>query len=111
MSSVLVYALHYDGAINKNSLGAVSEGARLAGELGGEAHAIVVGGADLTDDLLAGARQLRRVEGATRSMDPKASPSRSSTRWPRSSMRTATSTPCSAVDCSASRSEPAWQRG
>ncbi len=30
MSDVLVYALHYDGAINKNSLGAVSEGARLA---------------------------------------------------------------------------------
>ena len=34
MSGILVYALHYDGAINKNSLGAVSEGARLASELG-----------------------------------------------------------------------------
>ena len=34
MSGILVYALHYDGAFNKNSLGAVSEGARLAGELG-----------------------------------------------------------------------------
>jgi len=43
MSNILVYALHYEGAINKNSLGAVSEGARLAGELGGEAHAIVLG--------------------------------------------------------------------
>ena len=31
MANILVYALHYDGAINKNSLGAVSEGARLAG--------------------------------------------------------------------------------
>jgi electron transfer flavoprotein alpha subunit len=43
MANILVYALHYEGAINKNSLGAVSEGARLAGELGGEAHAILVG--------------------------------------------------------------------
>ena len=44
MTSILVYALHYDGAFNKNSLGAVSEGARLAGELGGECHPVVVGG-------------------------------------------------------------------
>jgi len=43
MANILVYALHYDGAINKNSLGAVSEAAKLAGELGGEAHAILVG--------------------------------------------------------------------
>ncbi len=43
MPNILVYALHYNGAINKNSLGAVSEGARLASELGGEAHAILVG--------------------------------------------------------------------
>ncbi|MCW2958497.1 MAG: electron transfer flavoprotein subunit alpha/FixB family protein [Solirubrobacterales bacterium] len=43
MSNILVYALHYDGAINKNSLGAVAEGARLAKQLGGEAHAILVG--------------------------------------------------------------------
>ena len=51
MANILVYALHYEGAINKNSLGAVSEGARLAAELGGECHAIVVGGDDLTDEL------------------------------------------------------------
>jgi electron transfer flavoprotein alpha subunit len=51
MADILVYALHYEGAINKNSLGAVSEGARLASEIGGECHAIVVGGDDLTDDL------------------------------------------------------------
>jgi electron transfer flavoprotein alpha subunit len=50
---ILVYALHYEGAINKNSLGAVSEGARLASEIGGECHAIVVGGEDLADDLCA----------------------------------------------------------
>ena len=43
MANILIYALHYEGAINKNSLGAVSEGAKLAGELGGEAHAILLG--------------------------------------------------------------------
>lgn len=43
MANILVYALHYEGAINKNSLGAVSEGAKLAAELGGQAHAILVG--------------------------------------------------------------------
>jgi electron transfer flavoprotein alpha subunit len=50
--NVLVYALHHDGAINKNSLGAVSEAARVAAELGGEAHAVVVG--EGIDDALAG---------------------------------------------------------
>jgi electron transfer flavoprotein alpha subunit len=69
MSGILVYALHYDGAFNKNSLGAVSEGARLAGELGTECHAIVVGDkAGLPDELLAslggyGATKVFRVEG------------------------------------------------
>ncbi|MBX5439982.1 MAG: electron transfer flavoprotein subunit alpha/FixB family protein [Solirubrobacteraceae bacterium] len=43
MAGILVYALHYEGAFNKNSLGAVAEAARLAGQLGTEAHAIVVG--------------------------------------------------------------------
>jgi electron transfer flavoprotein alpha subunit len=43
MADILIYALHYEGAINKNSLGAVSEGARLAGEIGGEAHVIMLG--------------------------------------------------------------------
>jgi electron transfer flavoprotein alpha subunit len=50
---ILVYALHYEGAFNKNSLGAVSEAARLASELGTEAHAVVVGGEDLSDELCA----------------------------------------------------------
>ena len=69
MSSILVYALHYEGAFNKNSLGAVSEGARLAGELGGECHVVVVGEtAGLSDDLCAslgryGAAKVFRVEG------------------------------------------------
>jgi electron transfer flavoprotein alpha subunit len=52
MADVLVYVLHNEGALNKNSLGAVSEGAARAAEIGGEAHAVVVGGADLTDDLI-----------------------------------------------------------
>lgn len=50
-NDILVYALHYEGAFNKNSLGAVSEGARLAEQLGSECHAVVIGGDDLTDDL------------------------------------------------------------
>ncbi len=67
MSGILVYALHYEGAFNKNSLGAVSEGARLAGELGTECHAIVVG-EGVADDLAAqlgnyGAAKVFRVEG------------------------------------------------
>src|SRR5919199_3265995 len=69
MSGILVYALHYEGAFNKNSLGAVSEGARLAGELGTECHAIVLGErAGLPDDLCAtlgsyGATKVFRAEG------------------------------------------------
>jgi electron transfer flavoprotein alpha subunit len=51
MADILVYALHYEGAFNKNSLGAVSEGAKLASAIGGECHAVVVGGDDLTDEL------------------------------------------------------------
>ena len=43
MSGILTYALHYENEANKNSLGAVSEAARLAKEIGGEAHAVVVG--------------------------------------------------------------------
>ena len=67
MANILVYALHYDGAINKNSLGAVSEGARLAGELGGEAHAIMLGegvGQDLAGSLgRYGAKKVLVAEG------------------------------------------------
>src|ERR671917_389086 len=67
--SVLVYALHYQGEFNKNSLGAVSEGAKLAKELGGEAGVVVVGeGDDLTDELCAslgryGASKVFRAKG------------------------------------------------
>ncbi|HZI90351.1 MAG TPA: electron transfer flavoprotein subunit alpha/FixB family protein [Thermoleophilaceae bacterium] len=51
MSGILTYALHYEGEFNTNSLGAVSEGAKLAKEIGGDAAVAVVGGDDLTDDL------------------------------------------------------------
>jgi electron transfer flavoprotein alpha subunit len=52
MSGILTYVLHYEGEFNKNSLGAVSEAAKLAGELGQEAHAVLVGD-DVTDDFAA----------------------------------------------------------
>jgi electron transfer flavoprotein alpha subunit len=49
MGGILVYVLHDDeGNFNKNSLGGVSEAAKLAGELGTEAAALVVG--DIPDD-------------------------------------------------------------
>jgi electron transfer flavoprotein alpha subunit len=54
MADVLTYVLHYQGEFNKNSLGAVSEGAARASEIGGECHAVVVGGDDLTDELCQG---------------------------------------------------------
>jgi electron transfer flavoprotein alpha subunit len=51
MADVLTYVLTYEGAFNKNSLGAVSEAAARAAEIGGECHALVLGGDDLTDEL------------------------------------------------------------
>ena len=48
MPDVLTYVLNYQGEFNKNSLGAVSEGAARASEIGGECHALVVGAEDLT---------------------------------------------------------------
>src|ERR1700712_64307 len=52
MAGILVYARHDDeGAFNKNSLGAISEAAKLVGEIGGEASALVVG--DIADDACA----------------------------------------------------------
>ena len=68
MADVLVYALHYNGAFNKNSLGAVSEGAARAAEVGGECHAVAVGGEGLTDALCGslgryGATKVFRAQG------------------------------------------------
>jgi electron transfer flavoprotein alpha subunit len=68
MAGILVYALHDDeGNFNKNSLGAISEAGKLAGELGGEAAAVVVG--DVADDACAalgnyGASKVFRAKGA-----------------------------------------------
>jgi electron transfer flavoprotein alpha subunit len=53
MPGILVYALHDDeGEFNKNSLGALSQASKLAGEIGGEAAAVAVG--DVSDDAAAG---------------------------------------------------------
>ena len=67
MPGILTYALHYDGAINKNSLGAVSEGARLAEQLGTEADVVVLG-EGISEDLVKtlgsyGAKKVFLVEG------------------------------------------------
>lgn len=43
MAGIIVYVLSKDGEFNKNSLGAISKAAKLAGEIGGEASAVVVG--------------------------------------------------------------------
>jgi electron transfer flavoprotein alpha subunit len=68
MADVLTYVLHKDGEFNKNSLGAVSESAARAAEIGGSCHAVVVGGEDLTDELCAslggyGATKVFRAKG------------------------------------------------
>jgi electron transfer flavoprotein alpha subunit len=69
MADVLTYVLHYEGELNKNSLGAVSEGAARAKEIGGECHALVLGGDDLTDELCQsvgayGATKVFRAKGS-----------------------------------------------
>src|SRR3954452_1615481 len=67
MPGILTYALHYEGAFNKNSLGAVAEASKLAGELGGNAEVLVLG-EGISDELAAslgayGAAKVYRVEG------------------------------------------------
>ena len=53
MGGILVYALHDDeGNFNNNSLGAISEAAKLAEQLGAEAGVVVVG--DVSDEACAG---------------------------------------------------------
>src|ERR1039457_2485735 len=68
MADVLTYVLHYEGALNKNSLSAVSEGAARAAEIGGRRDAVVVGGDDLSDELCQtlgayGAAKVFRAQG------------------------------------------------
>ena len=67
MADILVYALHYEGAFNKNSLGAITEATKLATEAGGHAHAVVVG-EGVSDELAAslgeyGATKVFKAEG------------------------------------------------
>src|SRR3954449_3823607 len=67
MAGILTYALHYEGEFNKNSLGAVAEAAKLAGELGTQAEVLVLGDA-ISDDLAAklgghGAAKVYNVNG------------------------------------------------
>jgi electron transfer flavoprotein alpha subunit len=69
MPDILTYVLHYEGELNKNSLGAVSEAHARAQEIGGECHALVLGGEDLTDDLCQslgayGATKVFRAKGS-----------------------------------------------
>jgi len=66
MPGILTFALHYEGQINKNSQGAVSEAAKLSQQLGTECHAVVVG-EGISDDAAAslgrfGATKVFRVE-------------------------------------------------
>ncbi len=68
MADVLTYVLHYEGAFNKNSLGAVSEGAARASEIGAACDAVVLGGEELSDELCSslgayGARKVFRARG------------------------------------------------
>ena len=75
MAGILVYALHDDeGEFNKNSLGALSEASKLAGELGTDAAAVVVG--DVPDDAAArlGAYGVKKVYRAKEAPEGLAQP-------------------------------------
>ena len=105
MAGILVYALHDDeGNFNKNSLGAISEAAKLTGEVGGEAAALVVG--EIADDACAslgswGAAEVYRAKSVPEGL---AQPIIDA--MAKVIQETASPTPCSAAACSASRSAP-----
>jgi electron transfer flavoprotein alpha subunit len=69
VTSLLVFVVHHEGGFYESSLGALTEGARVAAELGGDCHALVVGDrAELSDELCAilgrhGATRVYRVQG------------------------------------------------
>ena len=109
MADILVYALHYEGAINKNSLGAVSEAANLASQIGGEAHAVVVG-EGVSDDLAASLGNYGVDQGLPRRGARGPCPAgrrRDGEDHERAGPPVRAS---SAAACSASRSAPAWPR-
>ena len=110
MADVLTYVLHYEGTLNKNSLGAVSEGAARAAEIGGECHALVVGGDDLTDELCQtlgayGATKVFRAKGPEGLAQPVVDVMAKVIKEHGQATR------CSAAVCSASRSAPGSPRG
>ena len=109
MADVLTYVLHYEAAFNKNSLGAVSEGAARASEIGGECHAVVVGGDDLTDELCQslgayGATKVFRARGEEGLAQPVIDV------MAKVIDDHGQRTRCSVAGCSGSRSAPGWPR-
>ena len=87
----------------------VSEAARLAGELGTEAHAVVVGDVIRRAAPRRSATTARPRSSAPRRPEGLAQPvvdAMAQASW----TTTATTTRCSAAACSASRSAPAWPR-
>src|SRR5204862_355107 len=67
IGAIVADHLHYEGAFNKTSLGAVAEAAKLAKELGTEAHVLVLGD-DIGEDLAGslggyGAQKVFNVNG------------------------------------------------
>src|ERR1700748_1100392 len=75
MAGILVYALHDDeGNFNKNSLGAISEAAKLASELGSEAAAVVVGDVSDAATAVLGPGGVRAVFGAREPPEGRAQP-------------------------------------
>ena len=78
MSGILTYVLHYENELNKNSLGAVSEAAKLAGELGQRGPRGRRRRERLTDELCARSASTARRRSTAR-VRPRAWRSRSST--------------------------------
>ena len=71
MSDVLVYVLHRDGEFQASSLEVLAKAAAVAGELGGEAHALVIGeGAPAAPLGGFGAARVYRAPGVTGLAEP-----------------------------------------
>ena len=111
MADILVYALHYEGAFNKNSLGAVSEARAARGRArrrGARDRARRQRAATscARRSATTARRKVLRVEGPEGLAQPVVDAMAAADR-----AAAATATRCSAAACSASRSAPAWRRG
>ncbi len=111
MADILVYALHYEGAFNKNSLGAVSEGARLARRARrrgarGRARRRRAAASCARRSATTAPTKVLVAEGPEGLAQPVVDAMAAADR-----RATATPTRCSAAACSASRSAPASPRG